>query len=159
MVRYWFIVVLAIWCQCSPAAIDPQLVNDSYEDGDNIHKPRPFKRSPVVSVVIAENATKSLAGASATDDCSGFVVTPALVKQYFRRARTVSSEGYRHQLDWSPCVANGTLKLADGRSADWGVQQLGLGWLYIDHRRYFFHCERCSLVFLGIDLDPKVPAK
>jgi hypothetical protein len=159
VVRYGFAFVLVLWCQSGAANIDPLLVNDSYEQGDNVDKPRPFKRSAVVSVVITENATKSLAGASATDDCGGFVVTPKLVKQYFRRARAVSVQDYRHELDWSPCVAGGTLKLADGRLADWGVQQLGLGWLYINHRRHFFHCEKCSLVLLGADLDPKVPPK
>lgn len=138
---------------------DPQLVRDSYEDGDNIYKPRPFKRSAVVSVVITENATLSVAGQGAADDCSGFLVTPKLIKQYFGRARTVGLRDYSHTLNWSPCVANGTLVLADGRKANWGVQQLGLGWLHINHRLHYFHCEKCSLVLLGADLDPKVPPK
>jgi hypothetical protein len=139
---------------------DPQLVRDSYEEGDNVYKPRPYRRSAVATVVITENATKSLAGASATDDCSGFVVTPRLIKQYFGRAKTVGSRDYSHTLDWSPCVANGSLVLADGRKANWGVQQLGLGWLHINHRLYYFHCEKkCGVYLLGADLAPKLPPK
>jgi hypothetical protein len=137
---------------------DPQLVRDSYEEGDNIYKPRPFKRSAVASVVITENATLSVAGQGAADDCSGFLVTPKLIKQYFGRAKTVGFRDYSHTLDWSPCVANGNLILADGRRANWGVQQLGLGWLHINHRLHYFHCEeKCGVFLLGADLDPKLP--
>jgi hypothetical protein len=35
------------------------------------------------------------------------------------------------------------------------VQQYGLGWLYVDYRRTYFHCGKCSLVNLGVPLPPK----
>ena len=137
------------------SALDPDFVVDSYEDGADIYKPRPFRRSAVRQVVIEENAAKSLPGQSASDDCRRFVVTAAQVRQYFARARTVSQRAYSHELDWSPCVASGKLTLTDGRSAQWGVQQYGLGWLTIDHRRTYFHCGKCSLVNLDVHLPPK----
>ena len=140
--------LLLLWAAGAAAVVDPEFVSDSYEDGANTQKPRPYKRSPVVSVVIKENAAKSLPGQDTPDDCSRFVVTAAQVKQYYARARPVSKRAHSHELDWSPCVANGRLKLADGRSARWGVQQYGLGWLYIHHRLYYFHCEKCKLVQL-----------
>lgn len=146
---------LPLWHTDVAAAPDPAMVLDSYEDGADIHKPRPYKRSPVRTVVIEANAAKSAAGQGSPDDCSRFVVTEAQVKQYFARARSVSQRAYSHDLDWSPCVASGSLTLADGRQAQWGVQQYGLGWLYIDHRRTYFHCGKCSLVNLGVPLPPK----
>lgn len=141
--------------QAAHAASDPGFVVDRYEEGDRIQQPRPFKRSPVREVVIEENGAKSVAGKGTVDDCSRFLVTETQVRQYFARARTVSKRAYSDELDWSPCVANGTLKLADGRQARWGVQQYGLGWLYIDHRLTYFHCERCSLVERRVTLPPK----
>ncbi len=144
-----------LWHAGFATAAGPEVIVDSYEDGADVHTPRPFRRSPVRTVVIEENAAKSAAGQGAPDDCGRFVVTEAQVKQYFARARTVSQRAYSHDLDWSPCVASGTLTLADGRQAQWGVQQYGLGWLYIDHRRTYFHCRRCSLVNLGVPLPPK----
>jgi hypothetical protein len=128
---------------------------DSYEDGTKIQRPRPFKRSRVRDVLIEENGAKSLAAEGTPDDCSRFVVSEAQVRQYFARARTISQRAYSHELDWSPCVASGTLALADGRRAQWGVQQYGLGWLYIDQRRTYFHCRTCSLVNLAVTLTPK----
>ncbi|HZF79143.1 MAG TPA: hypothetical protein VEZ89_05075, partial [Rubrivivax sp.] len=83
-------------------------------------------------------------------------MTAAQVRQYFARARTVSQRAYSHEFDWSPCVASGTLTLADGRSAQWGVQQYGLGWLYINHRRTYFYCRKCSLVNLGVTRSTEV---
>jgi hypothetical protein len=160
MVARLVCIVLLLSGLGAAAEPDPQLVRDSYEEGDNIYKPRPYKRSAVATVVITENATLSVAGQGAADDCSGFLVTPRLIKQYFGRAKTVGSRDYSHTLDWSPCVANGSLVLADGRRANWGVQQLGLGWLHINHRLHYFHCEkRCGVYLLGVDLDPKLPPK
>jgi hypothetical protein len=127
----------------------------NYEDGALALKPRPYKRSAVASVVITENATKALAGKDMPDDCTRFVVTPQQIRQYFRRARPVSRRDFMHELDWSPCMAIGDLKLADGRTARWSVQQYGLGTLYIDHRSHYFHCEKCSLV----NLLPEPPAR
>jgi hypothetical protein len=148
-------VAVLLWCAGTAQAAAAGPIADSYEDGANIHQPRPFKRSRVREVVIEENGTKSPAGQGAADDCSRFVVSEAQVRQYFARARTVSQRAYSHELDWSPCVASGTLSLADGRRAQWGVQQYGLGWLYIDQRRTYFHCKTCSLVNLEAPLPPK----
>ena len=150
------VLLLALWHPGQVrAAADAGPIVDSYEDGAHIHQPRPFKRSRVRDVRIDENGAKSPAGQGAPDDCSRFVVSQAQVRQYFAKARTVSQRAYSHELDWSPCVASGTLALADGRRGQWGVQQYGLGWLYIDQRRTYFHCKTCSLVDLTVTLPPK----
>jgi hypothetical protein len=132
-----------------------QPANANYEDGALALKPRPYKRSAVASVVIKENAAKALAGKDMPDDCTRFVVTPKQIRQYFQRAKPVSYQDFLHELDWSPCMATGELKLADGRSGLWSVQQYGLGTLYIDRRSHYFHCEKCSLV----NLVPELPAR
>jgi hypothetical protein len=132
-----------------------QPADANYEDGALALKPRPYKRSPVASVVIKENATKALAGKDMPDDCTRFVVTPRQIRQYFQRAKPVSRRDFMHELDWSPCMAIGELKLADGRSGLWSVQQYGLGTLYIDRRSHYFHCEKCSLV----NLVPELPIR
>jgi hypothetical protein len=113
----------------------------NYEDGALAFKPHPYERGAVPSAVITENATKVLDGKDLPDDCTRFVVTPQQIRQYFRRARPVSRQDLMHELDWSPCMAIGDLKLADGRTARWSVQQYGLGTLYIDRRSHYFHCE------------------
>ena len=148
-------LALALWVAAAVAAVDPEFVNDSYEAGANTHRARPFKRSAVSAVVIEDNAGKSVPGQNTPDDCRRFVVTPAQVKQYFARARPVSQIAYSHDFEWSPCVASGRLELADGRTALWGVQQYGLGWLYIRHQRHYFHCGTCSLVNLAVPAPAK----
>ena len=132
-----------------------QLAEANYQDGALALKPRPYKRSAVASVVIKENATKALAGKDMRGDCTRFVVTPRQIRQYFQRAKPVSRQDFMHELDWSPCMAIGELKLADGRSGLWSVQQYGLGTLYIDRRSHYFHCEKCSLV----NLVPELPTR
>lgn len=145
-----FLLLAAALFAASVSAIGDsrQPAEADHEDGALALKPRPYKPSAVASVVITENATKALAGKDMPDDCTRFVVTPQQIRQYFQRAKPVSRRDFVHELDWSPCMAIGDLKLADGRTGRWSVQQYGLGTLYIDHRSHYFHCEKCSLVNL-----------
>jgi hypothetical protein len=145
MVKFFFCLVVALWTLAVRAQPDPGVVQDSYEGGDKAHLARPFKRSVVKTVVVVENGIKSAAGKDMPEDCGHFLVTQKQVKRYFQRAKPVSYRNYTHELDWSPCVANGELTLADGRTAKWGVQQYGLGWLYIHHHLHYFHCNQCGL--------------
>ena len=144
---------------CHPAHADQSpatdLVVDRYEDGSHYQMKRPFRRSKVRAVTITEPAQAPMADEGDTRDCQRFVLSAALVKQYFARAEQVSAHAYMHGNDWSPCHVKGTLILADGRRADWGVQQLGSGYLVVQSRRYYFYCEDCRLTGLG--LQPLVP--
>lgn len=131
------------------------VIVDRYEDGSHYQMKRPFKRSKVRAVTITEPAQAPMTDEGDTRDCQRFVLSAALVRQYFARAEQVSARAYMHDNDWSPCHVKGTLMLADGRRADWGVQQLGSGYLIVQNRRYYFYCEDCRLTGLG--LQPLVP--
>jgi hypothetical protein len=125
----------------SPATDAPV---DPYEGGPQSDTPRPLKRSRVAAV-LAVNA-----GLSAQPDtaaaCKRFQPSPADVSQYFARAQPVSWNAYLQQGDWSPCSAQGELRLKDGRLAQWRIQSFGLASLRIDGANHYFSCtKRCRI--------------
>ena len=126
-----------------------EYIPDSYDIvGENYSAPRPYKRSPVKKVVVIENGMKSEAGKGMPDDCTKFKVTEKDIKEYFSKAIVVSAGAYMHEINWSPCYANGTTEFANGKSGKWGVQQYRAGYLYMDGKIYHFDCQRCrSKVF------------
>lgn len=126
------------------------LVVDRYEGGSHHQLKRPFKRSKVRTVTITEPVQAPMADEGVAQGCQRFVLSAALVKQYFSKAQQVSARAYMHDNDWSSCHVKGSLVLADGRRADWGVQQLGSGYLVVQNRRYYFYCEDCRLTGLGL---------
>lgn len=128
----------------SPAADAPV---DPYEGGPQSDTPRPLKRSRVAAVLAVT------AGLSAQPDtaaaCKRFQPSPADVSQYFARAQPVSWNAYLQQGDWSPCSAQGELRLKDGRLAQWRIQSFGLASLRIDGANHYFSCtKRCRITRL-----------
>lgn len=85
---------------------------------------------PVRSVTVENNAIVS-EQATEPVDCSAFVLDAAAVRRYFVTARRVDASDPAHAVDWSACQATGTLRLVDGRSARWRIEQIGVARLSI----------------------------
>ncbi len=143
---FWVVCLLGIF---QGVATAEEYIPDRYDsDGDRYWSPRPYKKSPVKQVTIIENGMKSKAGKDEPDDCSKFKVTEKDIKEYFARAKIVSSGAYMHEINWSACYANGTIEFTNGKSGKWGVQKYRAGYLFLDGKIYHFDCQRCrSKVF------------
>ena len=74
---------------------------------------------------------------------------PSMVREYFRKARQVSAQAYKHNEVWSHCEATGKFSYRDGRSGQWRIQQYGLGVLLIGDQKIYLRCESCKLTGLG----------
>lgn len=128
----------------SPAADAPV---DAYEGGPQSDTPRPLKRSRVAAVLTVNAGLSAQPNTAAA--CQRFQPRPADVSQYFARAQPVSWNAYLQQGDWSPCSAQGELRLKDGRLAQWRIQSFGLASLRIDGANHYFSCtQRCRITRL-----------
>jgi hypothetical protein len=81
-----------------------------YEGGDSYAIPRPYTMALVRSATIPANGAWSdaISGDETAETCSKFLLTPADVRDYFRRARRVSYKEYGQDLDMSRCSAAGS---------------------------------------------------
>jgi hypothetical protein len=130
-----------------PPSPTAELPVDPYDGGPQSDVPRPYKRAPVARVLSLSGGLS--AQPAAAQACQRFQPKPADVSQYFARARPVSWNAYLQQGDWSPCSAQGELRLTDGRMAQWRIQSFGLGTLRIDGTNHYFSCtERCRITRL-----------
>ncbi|KPF67922.1 hypothetical protein IP84_11780 [beta proteobacterium AAP99] len=128
----------------SPTAEAPV---DPYEGGPQSDTPRPLKRSRVAAVLTVNAGLAAQPETAAA--CKRFQPRPADVSQYFARAQRVSWNAYLQQGDWSPCSAQGELRLKDGRIAQWRIQSFGLASLRIDGANHYFSCtQRCRITRL-----------
>ena len=94
---FWVVYLLAIFQAASAAE---EYIPDRYDsDGDRYWSPPPYKKSPVKQVTIIENGMKSKAGKDEPDDCSKFKVTEKDIKEYFAKAKIVSSGAYMHEIN------------------------------------------------------------
>lgn len=98
----------------------------------------------IISVHIEENGSTSKAD-NEKSNCSAFKLGVRDVRRYFSRARQVKNpEDARHTLDWLPCYASGTLRLADNRKIDWTIYQSQTATLAGDNgKEMLFYCPDC----------------
>jgi hypothetical protein len=78
-------------------------------------------------------------------DCSKFTLSPALVRRYFTAAQRVVDARGESAVERGPCHATGTLRFADGRRAQWRIEQIGSATLQIagDAAPITLACPRC----------------
>ena len=106
-----------------------------------------FKPPAVARIEIDKPSQKSDAGAD--ENCSSFVMTPGLVRQFFQHAQAVSEHRRMHELDWSACHAEGRVTFVDGQSGSWMIARYGVGALTLSNGRLkdktmFLHCAKCE---------------
>lgn len=111
------------------------------------YKAPAFTPPAIARIEVAKPSQKSDAGAE--EDCSGFVITPQLAREFFSHAQAVSEHRRMHELDWSACYAEGRVKFVDGRSGSWMIARYGVGALTLSSGRFkdktiFLHCARCE---------------
>lgn len=76
--------------------------------------------------------------------CRSFVVTAATVGQYLRRARRTDAQSVHFTLAESPCYASGRVRFADGRVAQWRIDQFAIGKLrFGDGKSVVLYCPAC----------------
>lgn len=106
----------------------------------------PIKLPRITAVEITENGARSSPGAEPNLDCSRFQLKPKQVRQYFSRARQLKDpKDSHHTLDWLPCYASGTLRLADGKTASWVIEQSQTARLTVaGAAEISLYCPRCK---------------
>lgn len=106
-----------------------------------------FKPPVVAKIEVDKPSQKSDAGGD--EDCSGFVMTPRLARQFFQHAQAVSEHRRMHELDWSACHAEGRVTFVDGQRGAWMIARYGVGALTLSSGRLkdktiFLHCAKCE---------------
>lgn len=146
--RRWLVGLLVL-AGAQGHAMAPGPADEAGDDDGISTEVHHLKRGPVRSVVIRFDGRRPLPSRTVLKGCDKFILSKAMVAQYFAKATQVSAAAYKHDNDWSPCDATGTARFADGRTFAWNIQQLGSGWLVLKQRKYYFNCEDCALTGLG----------
>ena len=107
----------------------------------------PYKPGKVKEAVVTAPSEKSKI--RPTEDCTTFVMTPKLVKYFFRHARAVSERTQMHELDWSACYAEGTIIFDNKDIGTWLIARYGSGALSLKNGKFkgktvFFYCSKCD---------------
>ena len=106
---------------------------------------RPLKRRAVGEVVVLESGLgePSRKPIDEPESCTDFRPRAADIREFVRRAKSVSRHGFLHDSTWSVCHASGWLRLQGGARADWMVQRSGAGYLIIDGAYHYLDCPDC----------------
>jgi len=64
-------------------------------------------------------------GRQTPESCAGFRLSNWAALRWFTRAREVPRHEWLHELDWTQCSAEGTLRTSDGRTFRWELDQAG----------------------------------
>ena len=57
--------------------------------------------------------------------CADFRLSGGAALRWFTQAREVAQHEWLHELDWTQCSAEGTLRTSDGRTLKWELDQAG----------------------------------
>jgi len=105
----------------------------------------PLELPRITRVTILRDAVKSIQETDPAVSCSGFKLTPKLVRRYLGHAKGVDPNEAHHTLDWSPCFASGEVSFADGRRGQRHIEQLRSGTLKIgDADEQILYCPSCK---------------
>lgn len=77
--------------------------------------------------------------------CASFALGPRGARRFFARAWKLDDPRGEGAVERSPCTADGTLRLADGRTAKWRIEQIGTATLVFDAtgERLTLLCPEC----------------
>ena len=64
-------------------------------------------------------------GQQTPESCAGFRLSSRAGLRWFMRAREVTRHQWLHELDWTQCSAERTLRTSDGRTLKWELDQAG----------------------------------
>ena len=96
------------------------------------------------TIVVEKNAQQAWREKVQPVSCRSFVVTLAAVGQYLRRARRTDAQSVHYTLPESPCYASGWVRFADGRVAQWRIDQFAIGKLtFKDGKVVILYCPAC----------------
>jgi hypothetical protein len=70
-------------------------------------------------------------GQQTAADCAKFKLPNKAALKWFRRSKEVEKETWNEALDWTQCSASGTLKIANGNSYHWHLDQSGRGQIIV----------------------------
>jgi len=106
----------------------------------------PLRMEKISTIHIEGNGVRSNVSEEEQIDCSNFKLDARKVRMFFARAKVVDRIAALHTLDASACYANGTLKFANGKKAQWFIGQLQEGWLYMEKNqtRTTLYCPTCK---------------
>jgi hypothetical protein len=121
-------IALLLLCMASASAADARCTPSA----EFLPSLCPLVQPKVKAVIFEKNGAKSALATDPSIDCSGFRLTPNLVRRYLATARAVAPDTPPHVLDWSPCYAAGTVYFVDGRSARFSIDQLGTAAITIE---------------------------
>ena len=119
-------------------------------------EPARYRLTAVTKVVITTASAKIDMGAQATapvpeEDCRDFAITPKMVKEFFRHARSVSYRVYTHELEWSTCYAEGEVTFANKDVGAWTISRFGKGSLQVrsakagkPEQSVLLYCRQCE---------------
>ncbi len=96
-------------------------------------------------ITITDTGITSIAGENLKISCEEFILTKKNLLEYFRIAKRVNRNDYRHKLDWSPCYVKGKIYLDDGEIGGWGIHQYRGGVINFDSgETIYMYCPTCE---------------
>jgi len=132
--RYMFLLLTIFFIACSTVnneGTEPELY--------------PLGLKDINKITITEVGVKSIAGRDTNISCESFSLTEDDVEEYFRMAKRVSKNDYRHMLDWSPCYVKGEIMLNNGDTGGWGIHQYRGGSVnFGTDETIYMYCPECT---------------
>ena len=77
-------------------------------------------------------------GQQTPESCAGFRLSSRAALRWFTRAREVAQHQWLHELDWTQCSAEGTLRTSDGRTLKWELDQAGRARIIVSPTAFVF---------------------
>jgi hypothetical protein len=137
-----FLLILFI----SGNALSQDKIHDPYESDDKSTAIRPYKVTEIKSIVIRENGAwyEGVSGDETPEMCAKFILNQSDLREFFHRARRVSSFKYWSELDMSRCHATGDIAFVNGDRGSWMIDLERRGVLTLsDGRKFYFYCTKC----------------
>ena len=138
MRTFMFLAALCIWPWAAHAqgGVDP-----------DYYKVMPYRIGKIAKLTITSASQKS--DYDEAEDCRSFVMTPALIRDFFRHARPVSEAARMHEYDFSSCQAEGKVRFANGDEAAWLIWRGGTGLMLPSNGKFkgkkiYLHCLKCE---------------
>jgi hypothetical protein len=113
-----------------------------------------YKPIPVHSISIDTNAGRVDGTESLPDNCAAFKLTEKHVREFLRKARSVSHKYYENEVAWVPCYAEGRVVFKNGAEANWSIHPSQGGSIDFTkgkdrNKGTFLFCPSCDLDFEG----------
>ncbi|AKJ32222.1 hypothetical protein AAW51_5531 [Caldimonas brevitalea] len=130
-----------LWAQAALACALPQLEVEASEP-----LTFPLRLAPIVSISLRAERGGADARPAATEDCRRFRPSVEDVRHYLQTARELSSRDHRGPRPSAPCSVAGMVRFADGRTAQWRMQQdMGGTLSFVNGREHYLYCRTCQI--------------